>query len=291
MTKTSIGCVLAVALSAAGCAARHDASPATTAGAGAAEPRPTPSAPPKPAAKPPAAEPLQGTGSSGGVPSVSVNPSSPTPAAPAADEPPEQAPPATASAYVYTPQQAVSARPPSAPAATNPGPSAVPPAPGAETPSDEKPEGPRREPPPQQQPPGEIQLAVAASAAEIARGEIVTLDVIASSSTAVVDAPFHLNFDPAALEFVDSAVGDFLTQGGSSVVFFADGHSRPGDVAVAAGRVLREEGASGSGLLCRIRLRGVGSAATPVLVGRAKAWGTHGEELTVLTGGTTVVVR
>jgi hypothetical protein len=131
---------------------------------------------------------------------------------------------------------------------------------------------------------------VLASAAEIAPGAIMTVDVMASSSTAVVDAPLHLTFDPTVVEYVDGAPGDFLTQGGSSVVFFADGRSRPGDVAVAAGRVERERGASGAGLLCRVRFRGVGAGTTPVLVGRAKAWGTKGEELTVATGGTSVVV-
>jgi hypothetical protein len=132
---------------------------------------------------------------------------------------------------------------------------------------------------------------VVASAAQVAAGEIVTVDVMASSSTAVVDAPLHLSFDPTVLEFVDGGPGDFLAQGGSSVVFLADGRSRPGDVAIAAGRVTREQGASGSGLLCRVRFRGVGVGATPVAVGQAKAWGTAGETLTVRSAGTTVVVR
>jgi hypothetical protein len=92
------------------------------------------------------------------------------------------------------------------------------------------------------------------------------------------------------MEFVDGATGDFLTQGGSSVVFLADGHSRPGEVAIAAGRVERENGARGAGLLCRVRFRGIGPGTTPVVVGQAKAWGTHGEELTVSGAGTNVVV-
>jgi hypothetical protein len=62
-------------------------------------------------------------------------------------------------------------------------------------------------------------------------------------------------------------------------------------VAVAAGRVEREHGASGAGLLCRVRLRGVGAGTTTILVGDAKVWGTRGEALTVLAGNTSVVVR
>jgi hypothetical protein len=132
---------------------------------------------------------------------------------------------------------------------------------------------------------------VVASAPEVATGGIAVVDVMASSSTAVVDAPLHLTFDPTIVAFVDGVPGDFLTQGGSSVVFFADGLSRPGDVAVAAGRVERVEGASGSGLLCRVRFRGLRAGATPVLVGQAKAWGSRGEPLAVTTEGTTVVVH
>jgi hypothetical protein len=141
------------------------------------------------------------------------------------------------------------------------------------------------------QPKGELQLFVVLSANEVAPGQVVTVDVMASSSTAVVDAPLHLSFGPEVLEFVDGAPGDFLTQGGSSVVFLADGHTRPGDVAIAAGRVARNEGATGSGLLCRVRLRGIGAGSSAVAVGQAKAWGTGGEVLPVRSVGATVVVR
>jgi hypothetical protein len=143
----------------------------------------------------------------------------------------------------------------------------------------------------QRLPEGELQLLVVASAAQVAAGDVVTADVMAQSSSAVVDAPLHLSFDPTVLEFVDGVPGDFLTHGGSSVVFLADGRTRPGDVAIAAGRVVREQGASGAGLLCRVRFRGVGAGASPVVVGQAHAWGTAGESLTVRSTGTTVVVR
>jgi hypothetical protein len=132
---------------------------------------------------------------------------------------------------------------------------------------------------------------VLASAPELAAGGITTVDVMASSTAAVVDAPLHLTYDPTVVEFVDGSPGSFLTQGGSSVVFLADGLSRPGDVAVAAGRVDRQQGASGSGLLCRVRFRALRAGSTPVVVGRAKAWGSRGEALTVVSTGTAVVVR
>ena len=91
-----------------------------------------------------------------------------------------------------------------------------------------------------QQPPS----APAAPDRPIAAGAITTVDVMASSSTPVVDAPLHPSVDPSVVAFADGAPGDFLIQSGSSIVFFVDGLSRPGDVAVAAGRVERERGAS-----------------------------------------------
>ena len=274
---------LAALLALTGCTERRAATPADVTPAGGFKSTQQPAPKAKPAAPAP---PVTGTGSQD-QPAAAQNPPAGTNNAATSKAAKGEAPPATASAYVYSPQQAVSATP-----ATSVSPQAS--SSASPTPS---PKGSAAPAPPKGQdassghPGGELSLLVVASAAQVAAGEIVTVDVMASSTTAVVDAPLHLTFDPNVVEFVDGAPGDFLTQGGSSVVFLADGRSRPGDVAIAAGRVAREQGASGSGLLCRVRLRGVGVGATPVLVGQAKAWGTVGEALTVRSVGTTVVVR
>jgi hypothetical protein len=298
-TKALLPAAVAAVLVCAGCGVRTTSTPAAvtapavhrTAPVAPASPHPAPAPQAAPAAPAPG-EPaggVPGPGTSAGLPTASVPASaaatSPTTASKAA---PAAAPPVTASAYVFSPQQAVSA---TAPAPSKPGGAPIPPsspakpAPVAGTdtaaaPADTTPHA-----------RGELQLQIVPSATEIATGATVTMDVMASSDTAVVDAPLHVSFDPKVMAFVDSAPGDFLAQGGSSVVFLADGVNRPGDVAVAAGRVERIQGATGTGLLCRIRLRGVGPGSTPVIVGQAKAWGTSGEELTVLTEGTTTVVR
>lgn len=273
MTRSLIPISLAALLACGGCAVRRGAKPveATPAGVPKTE-APT-------AAEPSVAPdgPIAATGSMNS-PAVSV-PGSPSPAAvgpgPATRKAADmQAPAATASDYVFSAQQAVTARPPVSPTPAASDPEAKASASGETATT-----------------PGELQLLVVASASEIATGAIMTVDVMASSSTAVVDAPLHLTFDPNVVEFVDGATGDFLAQGGSSVVFFADGRSRPGDVAIATGRVEREQGARGEGLLCRIRFRGVGSGTTAVVVGQAKAWGARGEELSVFSGGTNVSVN
>jgi len=272
MTKIVIPVALALLLTCVGCAGRMGATPEDLTPA--AVPKSTTQKPPSQPATP--ERPVTGTGSQdqqAAPASAAQNPPAATSSAATSKAAKGDAPPATASAYVYSPQQAVSA----------------PPAPPKSVAPDTAP--PQRQDASSGLPGGELQLLVVASDSEIATGEIVTVDVMASSSTAVVDAPLHLSFDPNVLEFVDGGPGDFLTQGGSSVVFLADGRSRPGDVAIAAGRVARERGASGSGLLCRVRFRGLGVGATPVVVGQAKAWGTAGETLTVRSAATTVVVR
>ena len=206
-----------------------------------------------------------------------------------------QAPSATASVYVFSPQQAATAPAATLPqaaavhaAATTPSAASAPVPTAKVAPTETTPTG---DTAPAATPRGELQLVVLASAPETAAGGIVTVDVMATSDTAVLDAPLHLSFDPNVMAYVDGTPGDFLSQGGSSIVFFADGSTRPGDVAVAAGRVDRQQGATGSGLLCRVRLRAVAAGTTPVTVAQAKAWGIHGEELNVLAGGTQAAVR
>ncbi len=278
MTTTAPASILfsMLVVAGAGCAVRTGATP--TEMTPVAVPRSTPpAAPSQPATNERA---VAGTESetSPAPPATTGTAGTTTPPAEATD-----APAPTSAAYVFTPEQTVAARPSSA------RPGSAPPGPPVSEGRDAAPREPRDERP--GAPPGELRLVVVAPVRVIAAGTIISVDVMASSSSAVVDAPLHLTFDPNVLEFVDGAPGDFLTQGGSSIVFLADGSSRPGDVAVAAGRVEREHGASGAGLLCRVRFRGVGAGTTPVLVGDAKVWGTRGEALTVLADGTNVVVR
>ena len=282
MIKGSVSFVVAVLLACAGCAEHKVAGPAV------ATPAQAPKSAPQPTSGDTAApaRTVAGTGSEnrGGVSTTAVA-SPASPAAATGKAPAGEAPPATASAHVFSPQQTVSAAPSALPSAS-PQPSTTP-APTKAAVAVE----PQGKDDASAKPTGELQLRIAVSAGQIAVGEVVTVDVMAASNVAVVDAPLHLSFGSGVLEFVDAAPGDFLTRGGSSVVFLADGLSRPGDVAIALGRVAREQGASGSGLLCRAHFRGVSAGTTAVSVGQVKAWGTAGEELKVRSAGTTVVVR
>jgi hypothetical protein len=256
-----------------GCVARMDVTP-SSASTSETSRSPTQAAPSRPAATEPAVT---------GDPRED-SPQAPIPAAPAANAPAvAKDAPSPSAVYVFAPGQVATALPTS----VSPGGAAPDPASSAQPVV--APQG--RSDGKLGAIPGELRLAVVVPVQAIATGEILSVDVMASSGSAVVDAPLHLLFDPSVLEFVDGTPGDFLTQGGSSIVFFTDGTSRPGDVAVAAGRVEREHGASGAGLLCRLRFRAVGAGTSPIRVGEAKVWGTDGAALTVLGGRTDVVVH
>lgn len=263
-----------VVLAGAGCAARMDATPEVASSAA------VPRSAPQPVANPSAASerPVPGEPRDDPKPAPIETATIATPP-PVANDPPSS----SAAAYVFTPDQVASALSSSTTSEN------ATPEPATSVPHDAVPQDRVEGPPPVTS--GQLRLAVVAPSKAIAAGAIVSVDVMASSKSEVVDAPLHLLFDPNVLEFVDGTPGDFLTRGGSSIVFLADGTSVPGDVAVAAGRVEREHGASGNGLLCRVRFRGIGAGTTAVIVSEAKVWGAGGEALTVLGGRTDVVVR
>lgn len=118
----------------------------------------------------------------------------------------------------------------------------------------------------------------------------MTIDVVASSASPVLDAPFHLVFDATRLAFVDATAGDFLASGGGHVVFLANGASRPGDVTVGVARADRARGVRGTGVLARIVLRGVAPGMAAIGLERALAWDAWGRQLAVVTTGSRVFV-
>jgi hypothetical protein len=114
-------------------------------------------------------------------------------------------------------------------------------------------------------------------------GDEVTVEIGATASTGVVDAPLHLLYDPARLRFVAATEGDFMSRNGASTVFLVNGQSRPGDVVIGIGRTDRSHGAGGRGTLCRVRFKLLASGAARVAIGSAMAWGVGGSLLPVST--------
>ncbi|MBZ5639353.1 MAG: cohesin domain-containing protein [Acidobacteriia bacterium] len=129
------------------------------------------------------------------------------------------------------------------------------------------------------------------SLTEVAINQTFTAEIVASSDAGVVDAPFHLLFDPAVLEFLDATQGEFLGEDGSSIIFIVNGRARPGDVAIGIGRANREQGASGTGVLARIRFSALAPGETYLRLDRSVAWDAGGNRMEVSTVGVAVAVR
>ena len=125
----------------------------------------------------------------------------------------------------------------------------------------------------------------------VAINETVIVEILVSSDTDVVDAPFHLVFDPSVLGFVSATQGEFLGRDGTGVVFIANGQSHPGDVAVGIGRTRRDLGISGAGVIARVQLKAIARGEAVLRLDRAMAWDSSGETVPVSTAGTAVVVR
>jgi len=136
-----------------------------------------------------------------------------------------------------------------------------------------------------------LELSLAHTPQVLDRGEVVVVDVVAASEVAILDAPLHLRFDPSILEFVDASAGGFLTGDGSSVVFLVNADSRPGEISIGIGRTDRGAGASGDGVLCRIRLMARAAGVSPLRIERAMAWAADGQSVSVVSAGSAIEVQ
>lgn len=130
---------------------------------------------------------------------------------------------------------------------------------------------------------GTLVLALSAHPAALRVGEVVTVEVRASSPARVVDAPLHLVYDATRLRFVESAEGDYLRRDGSGTVFLVNGRSQPGVVTIGLGRTDRTRGLSGAGTHCRVRFEVIAPGRSRVAVGLAMAWADDGSMLPVVT--------
>jgi hypothetical protein len=121
-------------------------------------------------------------------------------------------------------------------------------------------------------------------------GETVRIEVRAEATVPIVDAPFVLLYDPAALLFTGAAVGEFLGRSGGQVVFMVNGESRPGEVTVGAGTTSRRRGALGRGLLCEIRFEALRAGSVRVGAGEMLAVSDRGRPVAVTAAPADLVI-
>ena len=124
---------------------------------------------------------------------------------------------------------------------------------------------------------------LSASPAALRVGDPVTVEIRASSTARVVDAPLHLVYDAAQLRYLGGEEGDFLKKDGSGTVFLINGRSQPGVVTIGVGRLDRSHGLSGAGTHCRVRFEVIAAGRSRVAVGQAMAWADDGSMLPIGT--------
>ena len=137
---------------------------------------------------------------------------------------------------------------------------------------------------------GGLVLRLSASPAVLQVGEQVTVEVRATASGRVVDAPLHLAYDATRLRYVAGEEGDFLKRDGSGTVFLINGRSQAGVITIGLGRLDRQHGLSGAGTHCRVRFEVIAPGRSRVAVGQAMAWADDGAMLPVGTDAITISV-
>ena len=138
--------------------------------------------------------------------------------------------------------------------------------------------------------PGRLTLSVVVPAQAPRVGESVTVEIAATATGGVVDAPMHLVYDPAQLRFLEASEGDYMKKDGGATVFLVNGQSRPGDVLIGVGRTDRSRGAVGSGTLCRVRFEARSAGTARLAIGSAMAWAVDGSLLPVTSGAAEIQV-
>ena len=133
------------------------------------------------------------------------------------------------------------------------------------------------------------------SASTVRLGNTVTVIVRIKSARNVGSAPFTLLYDPAILEFVDTASteGGFLRQNKATTTFIARSGppSRGGGVVVGLSRLDPVRGASGKGTLCRLTFRAIAPGLSQITFTRSALLSPQAQPIGSTFTGTTIRVR
>lgn len=122
-------------------------------------------------------------------------------------------------------------------------------------------------------------------------GEVINLEVFASTRERILDAPFRLVFDPAKLQFLSATPGNFLKRDGTELVFLANGVTHPGSVEIGIGRSNRARGISGNAVLCRVKLKVISPGSAEVTIAQASAWSDRHDEVAVKMATLRILTR
>jgi hypothetical protein len=127
------------------------------------------------------------------------------------------------------------------------------------------------DPDPRPDPDGPIRVRLAA-ATPVAVGELVGVRVVIDGASDVASVPFHLLYDPRILQFDHGAQGGFLGSDGQQIVFMSAPTQEPGRIVIGLSRLGAVPGIAGSGELCTLFFKGLGTGTTGLTFANASVW-------------------
>lgn len=137
---------------------------------------------------------------------------------------------------------------------------------------------------------GPASVSLVPAALRLRVGEEAAVDVMLQDGTGVGHAPFWLDFDASVIEVLAVTEGDFLRADGRPTQLLSSIQETQGHVVVGLSRLGRGPGASGSGVLATIRVRGKAAGSSQLSFSHHSLRTTESVELAATFAGGGVVV-
>jgi len=125
----------------------------------------------------------------------------------------------------------------------------------------------------------------------VPKGEEFTATVRIGDVEKLYSAPLFVSYDPAVLELVGIAEGDFLKQGGQTTVFSSAPNRKTGQVIVGYKQGPGGMGASGSGTLFTLTFKAIAEGMARLDMNRVNFRNPEGARLQVAPETATIEVH
>ena len=135
-----------------------------------------------------------------------------------------------------------------------------------------------------------MSLVFGTPAGPLTPGATFQVPLTLDGGTDVASVPVQFRYDPAHLELVNVAEGNFLSQGGQAVALIHrdDG---PGDVTIVASRPPGVAGVNGSGVVCVLTFVAKAPGATALAMTRAGAVDSKQQPVPAQAAQATIMVK
>jgi len=137
-----------------------------------------------------------------------------------------------------------------------------------------------------------LRLTLAPDRHAVSRGETFSVEVVLTGGRDITSVPFHLQFDPAVLQYVGARTGPALNGRSLQPIFLASVNpGRPGDLAVGLSFVRSSGTFNGSGAILLIDFQALAPGRSDLLFDRASVRGSASETLPAEIVGSSAEVR